>query len=323
MTIRAILSSKLLCAAVVTTALLLVAGCSKGTVGTQHELQFDGKRSYEILKEQCSFGPRYPGTAGHVRLVSFIELQLKGKADEVIVHPFSAKAGEKTLDMKNIYAVFNPNASRFVLLAAHFDTRPIADQEVDPAKRTQPIPGANDGASGVAVLLELARIFGEEKPSVGVVMAFFDGEDYGPGSKDMFFGSREFEKTRKTIPTASGNEIDYAYGILLDMVGDKNLELPKEINSCRLAPEIVEKVWSTAEKLGYGHVFQDKYGYQVEDDHLPINRSGIKCIDVIDFNYGWWHTLEDTPDKCSADSLSIVGRVIERVIYDEPAILAK
>lgn len=303
-------------AAAVVAAFILISGCGNKTDGAS---AFDGTRAFELLKKQCAFGPRYSGVQGHKDTVDFIQSELKPLADEVTTHTFKYKADGKAVEFTNVYAVFNPDASRFVLLCAHWDTRPHADQEIDAVKSKMPVPGANDGASGVAVLLELARTFSEKKPDVGVVMAFFDGEDYGPGLNDMFIGSKEFAKEWKTAFRPKGRQIAYDYGILLDMVGDSNLQIAKEIWSYQKAPKIVDKVWAAAKELGHDNVFLDEERHMVQDDHLPLCAVGIPCIDIIDFNYAEWHTIDDTPDKCSPKSLQIVGDVVAKVIYEEGA----
>jgi glutaminyl-peptide cyclotransferase len=300
-----------LCAAAAAAALIMLTGCGSSSEAPP---AFDGQRSFDLLKKQCDFGPRYPGVKAHEKTADFIESELKGKAENVIIYPFKRKVGGKSVLFTNIYAIFNPKASHFVLLCAHWDTRPVADMEVDPAKRVKPILGANDGASGVAVLLELARDFAEKKPTVGVVMAFFDGED---DPRSMYVGSDEFAKTWKTAVQPAGKEIKFDYGMLLDMIGDKDLEIRKDWFSMQHAPKVVEKVWTAAEKAGHSDVFLKDGSYEVEDDHVPLFFGGIDCIDIIDFNYAPWHTLDDTVDKCSAKSLQAVGDVVSKVIYDE------
>jgi len=287
-------------------------GCGSNSTPTFNEV-----RAFDKLTEQCNFGPRYTGTQGHRKMIQWLQAELSTSADKTIKHTFKARTAAGLLEFTNIYAVFNPKASRFVLLCAHWDTRPRADEEVVSEKRIKPILGANDGASGVAVLLELARMFKEKQPQVGVVMVFFDGEDYGPSAEDMFIGSKAFARDLKNQLLRLGVKEKPDYGILLDMVGDKDLHIPKEQFSNRNAPEIVEKVWKVAKLAGYGDVFVDKEGYMVSDDHLPIIFAGVKCIDIIDFDYAYWHTLDDTPDKCSAKSLKIVGDVVARVVYEE------
>ncbi|MBI2843123.1 MAG: M28 family peptidase [Armatimonadetes bacterium] len=302
-------------AAAAAAALIVISGCG----GRSQSPPFNEARAFEILKKQCAFGPRYAGTPGHRAAADYLRSELEALADEASEQTFIARIDEKPLEFRNIFAVFNPDASRFVLLCAHWDTRPSADEEVDPEKRKKPIIGANDGASGVAVLLELARAFRAKKPLVGVVIALFDGEDYGPTPDRMFLGSKQFARNWRTVVCPKGREISYEYGILLDMVGDKDLEIAREKFSVQAAPRIVEKVWSAAKRVGYGGIFVDEERYMVNDDHLPLLSAGIKCIDVIDFNYAHWHTLDDTVDKCSPKSLKIVGEVIGRVIYEEGA----
>jgi Zn-dependent M28 family amino/carboxypeptidase len=211
--------------------------------------------------------------------------------------------------MYNIFAIFNENANKRIMLCAHWDTRPTADEELDPANRKKPILGANDGASGVAVLLELARQFKVKRPQVGIIIALWDGEDYGPDINNMLMGSRYFAKNMgKLRPT---------YGILLDMVGDKDLQIYKEANSVYAAPELVERVWRKAGELGYRKYFPDSVKYTIIDDHVPLIEAGVPFIDLIDFDYPYWHTLQDTVDKCSPDSLRIVGEVVAAVVYAE------
>jgi len=209
-----------------------------------------------------------------------------------------------------VIASFGPAEGKEILLCAHWDTRPTADEELDAIKQKQPIIGANDGASGVAVLMELARIFKQQAPKVPVTIVLFDGEDLGPTGKDMYLGARYFASKLDKPQTIR-------YGILLDMIGDKNLQIYRERNSYESAPEIVSKVWKTAARLGYGKTFIDKPKYAISDDHLPLIARGVPCIDLIDFDYAYWHTLDDTVDKCSPDSLRIVGETVAEVVYSE------
>jgi len=295
-------------------ALGLTTGCSSSIP------EFDQSRAFGFLKQQVDFGPRYPGAPAHMTTADFIVSNLKPYADNVTVQQFTQTIKGKKLDLQNIIAFFNPSAKHCVLLAAHWDTRPIADMEVDPAKVATPIPGANDGASGVAVLLELARVFAKQKPDVGVMMVFFDGEDYAtipPSADTMFLGSIYFAKHLRESTSIDGKPVKLSYGILLDMIGDKDLKIYEEGNSNDSAPEVVDNVWNTAGDLGYGKQFVPSIKYSISDDHLPLIKAGIKCIDVIDFNYGPWHTLDDTVDKCSPESLKVVGDVISHVIYKE------
>jgi glutaminyl-peptide cyclotransferase len=285
---------------------------------TQSAIQeFDGQRAYEILKDQVSFGPRVPNTYAHQQCLNFLEMELKKYADEVKLQNFTDIAYEnQTLKLTNIIASFRPKTEKRILLCAHWDSNPWASQDSALKNRNKPIPGANDGASGVAVLLEIARILKSTPPLIGVDIVLFDGEDFAHSSDINAFlrGSKYFAKHIETpfIPV---------YGILLDMIGDKQLEIPKEGYSMKYAPDIVEKVWSVAKDLNMSQ-FVDETQSEIIDDHLPLNQAGIKTIDLIDFNYPdatnkYWHTLQDTPDKCSPESLEAVGKVLLHLIYNE------
>lgn len=213
--------------------------------------------------------------------------------------------------MTNIIASFGLEKEERILLCAHWDTRPWADQDQTPENREKPILGANDGASGVAILLETARNIQKSEPRYGIDIILFDGEDAGiPGQSESYaLGSQYFAKNK---------DIRYrpSFGILLDMVGDKDLQIYQEENSLEYAPQIVELVWNRAQKLVLP-AFIPTPGYEVNDDHLPLIRVGIPCIDIIDFDYDYWHTLEDTPDKCSPESLEQVGMLVLSLLYEE------
>ena len=270
--------------------------------------KFDEKRAFDLLVKQCDFGPRPVGSAAHEKTAQFLQDELKKYADKTVAQTFTY--GE--MPLVNVIGVFNPEARRKVMLCAHWDTRPRADQEIALSRRSRPILGANDGASGVAVLLELARLFKEQKPDVGVIIVLFDGEDYGDFDKDegVFLGSRHFAR----------NIGDYKadYGILLDMVGDKNLNIHREQNSEQFAKPVNDTVFRIARELGYARQFADSVKYTITDDHIPLNQTGrIPTIDLIDFDYAPWHTLDDTPDKCSPDALKAVGETIAEVVFRE------
>jgi glutaminyl-peptide cyclotransferase len=280
---------------------------------------FNAGEAFGYLRAQTAFGPRVPGSAGHQRCLDYILALLAHAADSVSRQDFTVDGydGEK-LQLTNIFASINPKAMNRILLIAHWDTRPRADQEKDLAKQNLPILGANDGASGVAVLLELAQRMKQSPPVAGVDLLFVDGEDYGKegDQSNYLLGARYFAKHMSP---------DYrpAFGILLDMIGDSNLELLREPTSVQLAPEVVSLVWSTAKSLGV-YQFTDGNQRAVLDDHIPLNEAGIKTIDLIDFDYPdasnrYWHTLEDTPDKCSAASLEAVGKVLLAVLYGQPS----
>lgn len=300
---------------------LLGAGCQSGggslpangnaaAAPTAAASAFDANRAFADLKTQCAFGPRVPSTQAHTKTRDWMVEELRKSADTVSRQDFTYSTEGKTLPLSNVVAEINAGAAKKVLLCAHWDTRPVADQEIDPARRKQPISGANDGASGVAVILELARVFKAKRPDIGVQIVLFDGEDYGDFQRDqgVFLGSRHYAKD-----PVLGKP---AYAILLDMVGDKDLGIYREGNSERNAPEVNEKIWRAADALG---VKSFRYGvrYTIEDDHVQLQNAGWKAVDLIDFDYAPWHTLDDTPDKCSPAALKAVGDVLARVIYDE------
>lgn len=278
---------------------------------------FRGKDAFAYLTRQTDLGPRNPNSPGHDACLGFLSRTLREFADQVRLQHFTHKGyGNEELWLTNVIASFQPALHERILLCAHWDTRPRADRDENPMRRNQPILGANDGASGVAVLLYLARLMKVLPPTIGVDLALFDGEDYGKeGDLSRYLlGSRFF---------AGEKPADYEprFGILLDMVGDKSLDLPRERNSLRLAPDIVELVWGKARELGIRQ-FSSQIGEAIVDDHIPLNQAGIKTIDVIDLNYPdqtnrFWHTHNDIPQNCSPESLEAVGTVLVHVIYTQ------
>jgi len=266
----------------------------------------DGDRAFSYLRDQCTMGPRYPGSPGHDQLILYLQTFLTERADSVRLDRFSlTDTTGVEHDLTNIIAMFKPDHRSRVLFCCHFDTRPISDEARIESDRVVPVPGANDGASGVAVLMEIAGLLADREPPVGVDLVFFDGED---NPSEMLLGSKMFAETHR----------DYKplFGILVDMVGDSDLQIKKEQYSEMVAPEIVNRVWRKAAALGYGKVFQTETGYAIIDDHIPLLRSGIRCIDIIDFDYPYWHTPEDTPDKCSPESLRIISEVLLSLLFD-------
>jgi glutaminyl-peptide cyclotransferase len=278
---------------------------------------FSGTRAYAQLTKQTSFGPRNPNSAGHRACLQYLISTLQGFADRVELQEFmhDGYGGEK-LRLTNLIAAFKPQVSTRILLCAHWDTRPRAEHDTNKSRRNEPILGANDGASGVAVLLEIAGFLKSNPPMVGVDVVLFDGEDYGmEGDRESYLlGSKYF---------AEHKQADYVpkFGILLDMVGDKELEIPKEQNSVRFAPDVVQLIWSTSRDLGITQ-FVDQAGEEVLDDHWPLNSAGIKTVDLIDFDYPdrtnrFWHTHKDIPENCSAESLEAVGTVVTQIVYTQ------
>ncbi len=274
--------------------------------------EFDDRHAFFLLEAQCAIGPRNPGSTGHKQCLEFLQRELSFWADTVFLQTFTYDSKDRgtTLELSNIIGRLKPEARSRILLCAHWDTRPVADHDPNPENWDTPILGANDGASGVAVLLEIARRCALDPPDIGVDIVLFDGEDYGiDGSPtDWLIGSKYFARN-PVIPRVR-------YGILLDLIGDRDLHIPIEDASFHYAREIVEKIWMTARELGIT-AFENKIGQAVYDDHIPLNEAGLPTVDVIDFDYEFWHTVRDTPAECSPKSLEDVGRVILHVIYNE------
>ena len=277
----------------------------------------DENHAFDMLKEQVEIGPRYPGSAHHDAAADYIVSQLKPYADSVTVQRFSQEVGGKAIELKNIAAVFNPNAKKWILLCAHWDSRPFCDMEIDADKKKMPMPGANDGRGESRCYWNLPRLLLSASRMWACSWSFSTGRITVRQIRTMFLGSRHFAANLRTDAVVEGRPVKFAYGILLDMVGDKNLDIYKEPNSEDAAPEVVDAVWNMADKLGYSAEFIPKSGPSIGDDHILLIQAGVKCIDVIDFDYGPWHTLDDTPDKCSPKSLRIVGDVVEHVVYAE------
>lgn len=293
-------------------ALAVLAAC--GSTPAIKMLPFDSRYAFTMLEQQCAFGPRMPGTAAHDACLNFLENELQQRvADGAVRRQHFSHTIEKSqqeVTLTNLIASFNLAAGERVLLCAHWDSRPWADQDPDPANRDRPILGANDGASGVAVLLAVARTLKSFPPPMGVDIIFFDGEDLGTAGQSETFaiGSRYFARQKDVRYTPR-------YGILLDMVGDQDLAFYKEGNSVRYAADLVNRVWGLARRLGISE-FHFEQKFEVADDHVPLLMVGIPCIDIIDFDYPHWHTLADTPDKCSPQSLEKVGRLLLAAIYN-------
>lgn len=295
-------------------SLCLVTGCQRSKTG------FDGDAAYRYAGIQVGFGPRIPGSPGWQKAGDWIVAQMRARADTVVEQLWMHKlANGDSIPMRNILARFRPTATDRVLYLTHWDTRPVADNDPNPANRTKPILGANDGASGVGLFVALGDLLKKTPPNVGVDLLFVDGEDYGtfgPPDKDVLIGSTYFASH---LPSPGYQPI---FGVLFDMIGDKDLDIYEEQNSVARAPEVVSRVWETAANLGYSKYFIPEARYAVTDDHIPLLAAGLRVIDVIDIDYGpnnsYHHSLADTMDKISGKSLGIVGDVAAALVTTQP-----
>jgi hypothetical protein len=271
--------------------------------------EFDHTHAFTFLEQQVAFGPRIPGTESHEKTRQWLVKELSLNTSHVAVQPFSDRFAGQVVDMYNIMSSFYPDKKTRVLLCAHWDCRPFADQDRDPSNHSKPVPGANDSASGVAVLLEIARILKDHEPPVGVDIVFFDGEDGGEyGDNDTWLlGSRFFAKN---MPSS----FHPYYAILLDMIGDKDLSLSQDHYSLESAPFLVSRIKKYCGTIGIP-ITPGITG--IIDDHIPLIERGIPSVDLIDFNYPSWHTVSDTPDKCSAESLGKIGTLVLSMVYGE------
>jgi len=291
--------------------------------------EFNADTAYKYIQEQVSFGPRIPNTPQHAATAEYLVSKLGSWADTVIVQPFKARAYNGTiLNGKNIIGSFNPGNKARVLLCAHWDSRPYADHDPDPLNHLTPIDGANDGASGVGVLLEIARLVAIQETGIGIDIIFFDAEDYGPPQDYQKRGSGNWWALGSQHWARNPHDPDYSakYAILLDMVGAHDARFYMEGYSMMYAPGVVKKVWQTAQRAGYQDffIFEEK-GY-IDDDHKPINEIlKIPAIDIIHMDdassngsfFDHWHTVHDNMDVISRHSLKVVGQTVLTVIYEE------
>jgi glutaminyl-peptide cyclotransferase len=269
---------------------LIAAGIIISNRSRAQAAGFDGNRAYQDVEYQVLLGPRIPGSSAHEKVVAWINQELvkagwntETQDGQMLGHPYQNIVGKRG------------SGTPWIILGAHYDSRMLADHDPDPAKRTQAVPAANDGASGVAVLLGLARSLPANLHGQ-VWLVFFDIEDQGdiPGW-DWILGSKAFAASLSGKPDAA---------VIIDMIGDKALDIYMEKNSNH---GLNQEIWNQAAALGYKDEFIPQYKYSMEDDHTPFLQKGITAVDLIDFDYPYWHTAEDTSDKVSAGSLKIVG----------------
>ena len=302
------------------------SGIQTSTATSREMPQFSADSAYQFVAGLCDFGPRVPGTDAQKACAKWLENELlrHGATVKLQEGEMSAYNGSK-LPVINIMGSFNPDAKMRVLLMSHWDSRPFADNDPDPSKRKQPVMGANDGASGVGILLELARLCNEKLPQVGIDIFLTDAEDYG--APDDWSGSHD-EKwwalgTQMWCKQAAKDGYRAQYGILLDMVGSANATFYREYYSERYASSFVNEIWQTAARLGYGDLFINQGGGGVTDDHVFVNRMlQIPCVDIIDTRTDSegsfcpeWHTTHDTMDNISRETLGKVGRVLVSLLW--------
>lgn len=268
---------------------------------TQPPQVFNAQRAYRDVQDQVALGARTPGSPAHAALQDYIVKTLQTSG-------WTVKTQSGNYAGKTLVNLIGKRGSQrpWIILAAHYDSRLLADKDPNPELRNQPVPGANDGASGVAVLLELARTLPKETDKE-IWLVFFDAEDQGeiPGW-EWIMGSRYFVSQLDRHPDAV---------VVIDMVGDAHLRIPKERNS---DPQLIQEIWSVAHELGYQEYFVDADGLSILDDHIPFLEQSIPAVDLIDFEYPYWHTTQDLPDKVSPFSLEIVGRTLYHwITYSE------
>jgi Zn-dependent M28 family amino/carboxypeptidase len=289
---------------------------------------FNSDTAYESIRMQLSFGPRVPNTPAHAKCAAYLVNKLKTYTPDVIVQKGSVRAYNGTaLNFQNIIASWKPETNNRILLCAHRDSRPFADHDPDPKNRKKPVEAANDGASGVGVLMEIARQLSLVNPPIGVDIILFDVEDYGPPQDQILHNSDEHWGLGSQYWSKNPHKSDYfaRYGILLDMVGARNATFLMEGISMQYAADIVKKVWSTGNRIGYSSFFLYEQGGYITDDHVAINKiRNIPTIDIIHLDkesetgfYPYWHTTGDTFDKIDKTTLKAVGQTVLTVIYEE------
>ena len=296
--------------------LILFFSCNTEPRNLKDIPNFDSNKAFTYLVKQCEFGPRNPGSSGHLEFSNYLQTFLSELEGNLIIQEFIYTEPITNMERngKNFIIQFNENAEYRLLLGAHWDTRSLSDQDEEVENQSLPVLGANDGASGTSVLMELATIISEKNPEIGIDIVFFDAEDGGfSGQPETFaLGSRFFAEN---LPIVKPN-----FAIIVDMVGDKNLSIPIERISYNIAPEKVKEIWNLAEELSLP-AFKKTIDLEIYDDHVPLwEVAAIPAIDIIDFQYpnmfyNHWHTQRDTPENCSPQSLGQVGNLLVNYIY--------
>lgn len=323
---------------ILSSLLILLASCAdnknnKAVTQTTTQKQvitipsFNADSAYNYVKKQLDFGPRVPGSDAHKQCANWFINFFEEKADTVYIQDFKTRLYDgKAIDGKNIIASFNPNAKKRIIIAAHWDSRPFADHDPDENNWNTPIDGANDGASGVGIIMEIARLLNQNPINIGIDMILFDLEDYGApqqlnymSNDDWALGSQYWAKHPHIY-----NYKAY-FGILLDMVGAANPKFPKEYYSQQFAAWVSNEVWRIAREIGYADYFSNEIGHPINDDHIAMNTiAKIPTIDIIHLEndsengsfYPYWHTLNDNLEQIDAKTLEMVGNVVLNVIYN-------
>jgi len=282
---------------------LLIISCNK-----QKLPSFDGERAFSYLKQQCDYGPRIPGSVAHEDCKEFLANTLETLGASVTLQDFSTSIRDKEYVFTNIIGSFYPEKSKRIFLGAHWDSRLWADRDQDRTQWNEPVMGANDAASGIAVLLEMAHILMDHEPNYGVDLLFFDAEDSGEYdmNETWCLGSQYF------VDKYDGPKPEYV--IIVDMIGDTDLNILIESFSYRNSPALVNTIWDIAKKLGIKE-FTPKMIQFIYDDHYPFLEAGYEAVVIIDLDYPYWHTTHDTPDKCSPQSLEKIGKVLVYLLY--------
>jgi Zn-dependent M28 family amino/carboxypeptidase len=278
----------------------------------------DGARAHDRVVKQVAFGPRVPGTPGHEAMRAWLVGELKHLGADVEEQSFSDSSLGRKLSLANVIGRYSPasgSVTRRVVLCAHWDSRPWSDEDPDTASRRVPCPGANDGGSGVAVLLEVAECLAKQQAPIGVDLVFFDAEDMGRSThpEEFSIGAREY--AHRLPPNGDPGRPVAAF--LFDMVGDKDLNIPVESYSSQRASNLIAMVLDGARATGASH-FHDEIRYTIVDDHLPLLDAGLPAVDLIDFDYPAWHTHLDLPDQVSPASLAEVSTLAAWLVYRSP-----
>jgi hypothetical protein len=279
---------------------------------TDTSLTIDSKRAMGYLRDICKIGPRISATEGMKKQQELIQKHFEDLGFKVEYQRFKAKQNSQTekVDMANMIISFHPEREKRIMICSHYDTRPIADQERNELRWRDPFVSANDGGSGVALLMELAHQMKDLKTNVGIDFVLFDGEEYvfRQRGDDYFFGSRHFGAE---VKKGNRGKIKYSGAVLLDMIAGKKASFPVEQNSGWRQPQLVREIYGIAAELKCNAFKPDEFSkVAVEDDHMALNRAGIPAIDIIDFDYPHWHRLTDVPENCSPETMEQVARVL-------------